>query len=89
MQSFLQGYAANHPDLEPLRLNEAAGNPIGSPMSEDTDSIDISHWRASLQNVVNMLIAPDQLQWEGFERKDATSFHIRRLLDEIKSRWAR
>jgi len=89
VQSFLQETASNHPNLEPLLITQAAGGPIGSPMNEDAESRCISDWRASLQRVVNMLIAPDQLQWKDFEHDEAVSFHIERLLNEIKSRWAR
>jgi len=88
VQSFLQGTASNYPDLEPQLTTEAAGNPAVVPMNEDANDAGASHLRVTLQSVVSTLIVPDQLRWKGFEREDATTC-IQRILDAIKSRWAR
>ncbi|KAG2060248.1 hypothetical protein BDR06DRAFT_872755 [Suillus hirtellus] len=57
-------------------------------MSQTADTIDSSHWRTELQRLVSALIVPDELQWKSIGRKDTTSY-MQRILDKIKSRWAR
>ncbi|KAG0703892.1 hypothetical protein DFH29DRAFT_981716 [Suillus ampliporus] len=57
-------------------------------MCQDADGIDTSHWRVTLQSLVSAIIFPDELQCKGIGREDTASY-MRRILDGIKSRWAR
>ncbi|KAG2115849.1 uncharacterized protein F5147DRAFT_751291 [Suillus discolor] len=57
-------------------------------MSQTADSIDSLHWRTELQRLVSALVVPDELQWKSIWRKDTASY-MQRILDKIKSRWAR
>lgn len=85
VQAFLQRNPS-YPDLEPLVIT--SGNRVHSPMSQTADTINSSHWRTELQRLVSALIVPDELQWKSIGRKDTASY-MQRILDKIKSRWAR